>query len=495
MLPRVLCRLLLVTTSCALVACGDGAASSARDASDPLPPDAGGGDGSTSARLPEDFDRALKLTTLSDLDEAPDVVEVALEAKVAAVEIAPGQWVEAWTYDGAMPGPTIRAKEGDLVRVHFTNSLPEATTIHWHGVEVPADQDGAAHGGGTIPPGGSFDYAFRVPHAGTYWYHPHVDSAAQVWRGLYGALIVDAPAEPDYGDELTLLLHDQSHQGGRVSPAAEQGDLGRYFGHEGATVLVNGRVLPTVRAYPGSSLRIRVINAAITRYFRFAVDGHPLLRVAGDSGPIERVQSVSDHVLAPGERSEFVLTLRGTPGDVPLVRALAHDRFACGGHCSETRDLLRIELVAGTGRSVKVASEQPKIAPIDVTGANQRVLELGELTRGSKTYLTIDGRAYGEDTLELEAHVGATEVWTIKNLTEYDHPFHLHGFRFQVLDVIGRAPVTREWKDTINVVAKSDVRFAVFYDDRPGMWMFHCHILDHADLGMMGVLRVGAAQH
>jgi FtsP/CotA-like multicopper oxidase with cupredoxin domain len=458
--------------------------------------DAGWAPADGSAALPsalaEGWNRELTLATLSDRDPAPDVVEVELEARIDRVDLGGGRQVEAWTYNGLSPGPTIRAREGDKLRVHFVNRLPEPTTIHWHGLEVPAAQDGAGHVGSEIPPNGRFDYEFTVPHAGTYWYHPHINSAAQVWRGLYGALIVEGPREPDLGDELTLVLHDVNVVGAAFGAADASGDLGRFFGHEGFTLLVNGRELPTARVPPNSTLRLRVINAAISRYFRFAVAGHTLLRVAGDSGFSERAQRLDDVVLAPGERSELVLVLQGAPGQLVEVRSLAYDRFLCEG-CSEASELMQFELVPGSGRAVAAPSELAAIAPIDVSRAVHRNIELGEVPRGDRPFLGINGQVHGLDGLELHAQVGSTEVWNLTNRTQYDHPFHLHGFRFQLLDVEGKRPAVREWKDTVNLRAKSGARIAVTYDDRPGMWMFHCHILDHADLGMMGVLHLMAA--
>jgi FtsP/CotA-like multicopper oxidase with cupredoxin domain len=451
-------------------------------------PDAPDGSQADVALL-DGFDRELALTPLVDLDPAPDVVEVELEARVGRVELAPGQFVEAYTYNGVSPGPLLRAREGDLVRVHFKNSLSEPTTIHWHGLEVPAAQDGSGHDL-QIAPGARFDYAFRVPHAGTYWYHPHVNSAAQVWRGLYAPLIVDQRTRPELGEELTLVLHDLSHADGVVSPADAQGDLGRYFGHEGYTLLVNGRERPILHAHAGSTLHLRVINASISRYYRFAIDGQTLVRVAGDSGFVAVPEWVPDWVLAPGQRSEFVVTLRGAPHSELLVRALAHDRFVCGGGCGETRELMRIALDGQAGKPVALPRLPGLVPPIDVSTANERVLEFAELTRDGKTYLTLNGRVYGSDTLQFDAKVGDTELWRLRNPTQYDHPFHLHGFRFQLLSSSGKPESSREWMDTLNLKAESESTIAVYYDDRPGMWMFHCHILDHADLGMMGMLHL-----
>src|SRR5688500_11326564 len=159
---------------------------------------------------PANFDDELELRVPVDLSSDPNVLEIDLEARVSNVELIPGTTTTAWTYDGAIPGPLLRAKVGDRLIVHFKNSLPEATTIHWHGLRIPADQDGVpGHGQAPIEPGGSFDYSFTLPDAGNYWYHPHFDSAAQVSGGMYGPIVVDDPAEPPgVGDEVVMMLSD-----------------------------------------------------------------------------------------------------------------------------------------------------------------------------------------------------------------------------------------------------------------------------------------------
>lgn len=461
------------------IGCGDGAGGDARG---------GGG-----AALPDAWADELALATLADEDPAPGVVRVRLDARVARVPIGQGRSVEAWTYSGMSPGPVIRARVGDLLQVHFENQLPEATTIHWHGLEVPADQDGAGHMGSEIAAGASFDFEFELKHAGTFWYHPHFNSAEQVWRGLYGALIVEGTNEPALGEELTLLLHDVEidEATGELGAAAAQGDLGRFFGHEGHTLLVNGRVMPALAVYPGSTVRLRVINASISRYYRLAVEGHMLWRVAGDSGLLAQSQQKSDVLLVPGERAELVLVVQAAAGTQLLLRALPHDRFVCGGDCMGAKDLMSIRVVAGRGRTETIPSTLARIDSIDLSAAMARELTLADATQeGDQTQLAINGHVFGRDGLMLEAKVGTTELWTVRNVTDYDHPFHLHGFRFQVLEEGGTSPRVGEWKDTLNVAAQQQVRLAVHFDDRPGMWMFHCHILDHADLGMMGMLHL-----
>src|SRR5688572_33142968 len=159
---------------------------------------------------PPGWDEKLKLVEADDINPDPNIVEIDLEARVASLEIAPGTRTDVWTYNGGLPGPLIRARRGDRIIVHFSNKLPQSTTVHWHGVQVPIEMDGVP--GASQPPvepGGTFTYDFVVPDAGLFWYHPHVMSAAQVGFGLYGPLLVEDPDDTvKVADELVLVLSD-----------------------------------------------------------------------------------------------------------------------------------------------------------------------------------------------------------------------------------------------------------------------------------------------
>ena len=186
---------------------------------------------------PEGWDADLTLPQPTDLNPDPRIVEINLEAKIASLEITPGVLTPVWTYNGLLPGPYIRATVGDTVIVHFKNSLPEETTIHWHGVRVPNSMDGAP--GLTqapVKPGGEFRYEFVVRDAGTYWYHPHPDSSAQVGWGLYGPIVVEDPHDPNvFGDDLVLMFSDMSLDAqGQLLAKDNGGEFGSLFGREGA---------------------------------------------------------------------------------------------------------------------------------------------------------------------------------------------------------------------------------------------------------------------
>ena len=216
----------------------------------------GCGDDVQGPAQPPGWDDGIRVAEAYDFNPDPKIVEVNLHAALANLSFAPGQTTTVWTYNGQIPGPLIRARVGDRVIVHLTNDLPEPTTIHWHGLRIPAAMDGMpTPSQPPIPPGGGFDYDFVVPDASTFWYHPHVDSAAQVGYGLYGPLIVDDPHEPrGLGDEVVMVVSDIAiGDDGTLAPANAGGDLASYFGREGNVMLVNGQVRPTLKARPGAA--------------------------------------------------------------------------------------------------------------------------------------------------------------------------------------------------------------------------------------------------
>src|SRR5436190_6954959 len=186
----------------------------------------------------------LLFAAIASARPEPNVVEVNLEAKIARVEYEPGHVVEAWTYNGDIPGPVIRVRVGDRLIVHFRNNLPQPTTVHWHGMRIPIEMDGVpGHSQPEVQPGGSFTYDFIVPDAGLFWYHPHVMSAMQTGYGLYGALLVEDAAERvGADDEKVLVLSDIALEddGSLMSPAGA-GIAAKVFGLEGNHLLVNGR--------------------------------------------------------------------------------------------------------------------------------------------------------------------------------------------------------------------------------------------------------------
>jgi len=432
---------------------------------------------------PPGWDDAIRAPQADDLNPDPNIVEVNLRAALADLSFTPGQTTTVWTYNGQIPGPLIRAKAGDRVVVHFTNDLPEATTIHWHGLRIPVAMDGMPDvSQPAIPPGGGFDYDFVVPDASTFWYHPHVDSAAQVGYGLYGPIIVDDPNEPaGLGDEVVMVVSDIAiNDDGTLAPATAGGQIASYFGREGNVLLVNGQVRPTLKARPGLRQRWRIINAAKSKYFQLSMPGHSFQRIGGDGGRLMAPIDVDTPVIAPGEREDLVVVPQGAPGSQVVVQSTPYDRgFAT--NLEPAVDLFVVQFEGSQVESDPLPGLNRTITPLSVEGATPVNIEL----TANGTSMGISGVAY-PDAQPYMAMVGETQLWTVTNALDCAHPFHMHGFFFQVQSPDG--PL--EWKDTVNVPINGSVTFAVNFDDRPGMWMFHCHILDHAEMGMMGSLMV-----
>jgi FtsP/CotA-like multicopper oxidase with cupredoxin domain len=441
-----------------------------------------------------DWKTALSLPVAPDRNPDPRVLEIDIEAYTADVEVSPGRRVQAWTYNGAIPGPLIRARVGDRLIVHFTNKLPAPTTIHWHGLRVPIQMDGVPGSSQKeVEPGESFTYDFVIPDAGLYWYHPHVMSAAQVGFGLYGAFLVDDPDEQfSVPEEHVLVLSDiDVTESGELTSPDSGGSTGMAFGREGNTLLVNGRNQPRVRVQPGVPQRWRVVNAAKSRYFGLdAGPGQTFTRIGGDGGLMEYPVPTDFLVLAPGERADVFFTPTGKPGSTLSIVAQLVDRGFGSTEARVSEDLLTLVIGdAPPGRAAPLPAVRRLIPAIDLTGATRVNLEFGidqsEADRAIR--YTINGKTLGLFA-PVPARIGETQIWTVTNTTPWSHPFHLHGFFFQVLDSQGVPVRPLEWKDTVNVPFKSKRALAVRYDDRPGSWMFHCHVLDHADGGLMGTV-------
>lgn len=438
-------------------------------------------------------DDPLALPEAVDTNPDPHIFETSIEARVENIEVLPGTTTPVWTYNGLLPGPLIRVAVGDRLIVHFTNQLPEETTIHWHGMRIPNDMDGVpdvTQPG--VQPGGSFTYDFTVPDSGLYWYHPHYDSAVQVGYGLYGPIVVTDPNDPpDLGDEHVLMLSDMNlNTDGSLIPADAGGDLATLFGREGDTLLVNGKVNPTVTVTSGSRQRWRMINAAKSRYYQVGIAGQSFTRIGGDDGFIAHPQPLDTVVITPAQRADVVFDVALPPnGQVP-VQWIPYDR---GYGSVEFRNPETIFTLQTDAHDPVTPPPLPALSrdiePIDISSATQQTLALTENDQNGQVMLGING-VPGSQAQPLLAKVGETQVWTMQNTIDWSHPMHLHGFFFQVLDTNGVPPDVAEWRDTVDVPVYGTTRIAVTFDDRVGMWMFHCHILDHAEAGMMGMVHL-----
>jgi FtsP/CotA-like multicopper oxidase with cupredoxin domain len=400
-----------------------------------------------------------------------------------------------YAYNGQVPGPTLEVREGDRVIVHFRNDLTVPTTVHWHGLHIPASSDGSPFH--PVAPGAQHDYVFTIPRgsAGTYWYHPHPhhQTGYQVAKGLYGAIVVRAADDPlpaSLPDKLLILSDNRFLGDGSVDVPDEstlQGSVDAENGREGDVLFVNGQVMPTLTIRSGEVQRWRIVNASAARVYRLALGGHTFLHVGSDGGLFEHPVEVSEIVLANGERAEVLVRGTGSPGSQTVLQTLPYDRYIPQTRpkgWNLARDLMTVAYSVDAPVSPPALPNVLRpIPPLDTTGVMAtRVLSLSQHM--------INSKMMDMSRVDITTRLGATEIWQVENLVGMDHPFHLHGFQFQVLDRNGVPERVRRWKDTVNVPKHETVRFIVRFDDFPGKWMFHCHILDHEDHGMMGILEI-----
>lgn len=439
---------------------------------------------------PDPWAAALRVEPAVDRNPDPRVVEIDLEARDGEWEYAPGRRVRAMTYNGTVPGPTIEARAGDTVVVHFTNRLDQPTTIHWHGVRVPAAMDGSPHAQPPVAPGATFEYRFTVPDAGTFWYHPHVTESVQMERGLYGAVVVRGDREPRADAEGVVVLDDLLlGADGQIAPP---GDLvEQHGGREGAVSLVNGRAGAELPIRVGQRQRWRVVNAGSARFYRLALPGHRFTVIGTDGGPIATPRTSDELFLVPGDRLDVLVDGTGSPGSTATLQNLPYAR-GHGAGLTEAADVLRLRYATDPALpTLPAPAPGARVEPLATAGVAPRTVTFNEhIDRDlEQVVFTINDRSY-PDVPDVVARVGATEVWDLVNASEMEHPFHLHGFFFQVVSRNGADEAERTWEDTIQLRGEERVRIAFRPDERPGHWMYHCHILEHIEHGMMATVRV-----
>ncbi len=441
------------------------------------------------------FDQALHIPELLAPPIDADGVrgfEVSLQEGTA--EFLPGNPANTWGINGPYLGPTLRLARGDAVHIDVTNSLPEATTIHWHGMELPARMDGGPHQ--VIDPGDTWSPAWHVDQLpATLWYHPHPHGETQrhVYQGLAGLIIIedDDPSLPvEYGvDDIPLILQDK-----------EFGDHGQltldtsndWFGTEligflGSDILVNGTWGPFLEV-DRAMIRFRVLNAANARIFDVAFDdGRQFMVVANDVGHLPAPVPVDHFMLSPGERVEFLCAFE--PGErcrmvsrpPDLDANFIVDRLAGGGDGFE---LLEIRAAQTLDDDYTMPERLPAPPPVDdVNVATTRKFVLGDFN-------TINGVAMDMSRIDFVVSLGGDEVWEIENGSLNPHNFHVHNAAFTILDIGGQPPpeAMSGRKDTVYVSPGSTVRVAIMfgqYADPRMPYMLHCHLLVHEDAGMM----------
>jgi FtsP/CotA-like multicopper oxidase with cupredoxin domain len=431
------------------------------------------------------------------------VLDVRLTA-AAGVRLA-GHDTTAWGFNGTSPGPTLRLRPGDVLRLQLVNRLDQPTNLHTHGLHV------SPHGNGdnpfvTIRPGDSFDYTFHIPAnqpAGTFWYHPHHHGtvADQIFAGLVGALLVEGEPDLQVTGDLVLLVTDTTLDGaGRVTPANRMAKL---RGREGDLVLVNGQHEPVIAAVPGAVQRWRVINGCTSRVIALRMEGHQLTQIAIDGAflpaPVDRDQVV----VAPGNRTDLLVRPTGNgryalvsdPYDRGSTTMMGDGGMGMGGDGSSngspvTLATMTVSGPVATSPSVPTTLPAPPVPQAPAVSQRRLTFAMGMADGMGAMTFTIDGRTFDPGRDDQTVALGSTEEWTVVNTSPMDHPFHLHAWPFHVLDASAGTPPTGVQQDVVLIRARGWVRLRIAFTDYPGRSVYHCHILDHEDLGMMGTINV-----
>lgn len=441
-----------------------------------------------------DFRTELAIPPLAESEvdaEGRRVFELTAEAGQARVH--PGRPTTTWGFNGDQLGPTLRARRGETVLVNVRNKLAETTSVHWHGMRLPATMDGGPHQ--PIEPDHTWSPTWKIDQpAATLWYHPHPhqETARHVYRGLAGLFVLDDPdADPgglpgDYGvDDIPVIVQDRNfdddNQLDETSPMFS--DVGLI----GETILVNGTLAP-FRTVTTERLRLRLLNASNARVYNFGLDDHRTFDlIATDGGFLPAPHTTTRIQLSPGERAEIVVRLRA--GERVVLRSDPPDmglnpwdgRF---GGADDSFDILQLR----AAKELKPSGPLPgKLAePPGLAGA-----EPAEIRDFRLSGRTINGAKMDMGRVDFASTAETVEIWEVVNADGTHHNFHVHDVRFQVLSVAGEAPppALAGWKDTIYLTPHRRFRIAMRFGGHtdPDMpYMYHCHILYHEDQGMMG---------
>lgn len=416
------------------------------------------------------------------------IVEYNLTASEFNWEINPGKIITAWGFNNQVPGPVLKAKKGDTLVVRVQNNLAESTMVHWHGIRLPATMDGTGEVQQPILPGKSFEYRFTVPDAGTFWYHSHQNETVQMEKGMYGGIVIEDDTDPAFDDEKVLVIDDMKLTSN--NEFKRHGLVGRWIerhdGREGSSNLVNGKEALTMHMHAGQTERWRLINAASARYFKLSLDGKPFKIIATDGGLLEYARTETELLITPGERFDIVVG-PFEEGEVFSINSLPYNRVTM-----LKAKLQKYATVQVMERKHSIAALPEKLTEIKLLApqdaAVSRKVKLSvDLSLNHIIDFNVNNKMHGMDKPVM---VGDLQVWEVSNTSLMDHPFHLHGFFFQVLEENGKAPEYKAWKDTYNLKPRTTIKIAWMPDNRPGRWMYHCHIIEHHAAGMMANFEV-----
>lgn len=445
-----------------------------------------------------DFETPLAIPPLAESTVDPDGTRVfSLEAQAGTTEFTPGARSDTWGFDGSYLGPTLVAKRGERVRVDVTNSLDEPTTVHWHGMHLPAEMDGGPHQ--MVDPDATWSPEWQVDQqAATLWYHPHPhgETESHVARGLAGMFLVQDDAEQalplprDYGvDDVPVIVQDTGFSGEGVRDAPQRG----FAGALGDELLVNGTRGPYLDV-SDEVVRLRLLNASTARSFAFTwSDGRPVELIATDGGLLEASVELDHVMLSPGERAEVLV--RPTPGERLVLRsemtaeaAGMIDSIAAMNGGTDAFDVLELRAADTLDPSPAVPEHLAELPPVDTSQVAT-----------TRTF-TLDGFQINGDQMEMgrideTATIDTTERWVIENTSQMPHSFHVHDVQFRIASIDGAPPPPHlaGWKDTVFATPETEIELILRFEDYADPdtpYMYHCHLLWHEDQGMMGQFAV-----
>ncbi|MBL7783939.1 MAG: multicopper oxidase family protein [Saprospiraceae bacterium] len=426
-------------------------------------------------------------------------VHAAFDAKAGIAQLGTDVSANTLGYGTAsILGPTIRIRQGESFNLAFSNNLNEATNIHWHGLEVPAAQDG--YPTDVTAPGSSFQYSFPVKNRpGTYWYHPHPDmaTASQAWRGLAGFFLVTSQEEealhlPSGEYDVPLVVQDKRLDGGLTyNPDTDDRSIGMF----GESVVVNGTISPVFEVAT-RKYRFRLLNGSNARIYNFAFSSGTMFHLIGsDGGLLDAPVAVSSVMLAPGERADILFDFN----DQPVGSELYLQSNAFAGTETQGQQAFYILKFKVTRQELDNSLLPIALMPVEKIPESHaiatRTFNIGHAMThssdmGDMVMHPLDGKTFDPNRRDEVVKAGTVEIWEFDNSSGTEtHPMHLHAGQFQVLSRVGGRgtvePWEHGWKDTVLAFPGEKVRIIIRFPENIGKYVFHCHNLEHEDGGMM----------
>jgi blue copper oxidase len=424
---------------------------------------------------------------------------ISLNAQVSTSEILKGRTSTTLAYTHGLLGPTIKANKGETVNISLKNGLADDTNIHWHGLILPENMDG--HPKDVAAPGETLQYSLPVhQRAGTYWYHPHAHGATakQVFMGLAGMFIVQDEEEsalnlPSGEFEIPLIIQDKHFAGSDLDYSPTDDEI--MTGYLGEQILVNGLHAPTMNVASGW-YRFRILNGSTARVYNLGFTGGiPLTIIGSDGGLLRSPETVSDILFGPGERLDVLLNFSHlSMGKEIFLVSNTFSKYNAQGR--QRFNLLKFKIDRPSSTSFTLPSTLSAISTLNENqAARTRTFDIGSMASGNAGHggmarHSINGKTFDMERIDEVVDAGSTEIWEFDNrMGDEIHPMHIHGAQFQIIERMGgRNQIMaseKGWKDTVLVLPGEKVKVIMTFPQYTGMFVFHCHNLEHEDDGMM----------